>query len=219
MSIASFAIAEVLRLEAKPIVDTAKIRRMNKGFFSVYGGTFGKRVRLLRQERGWSQVQLSIEVEKFGASAKSAWISELENSEENKFPSPEVIIAFAEALATTTDFLMLRSDNPEPSNSTPELHWSQEADEAGRLIDSLPDEAWRKMALVEVQKVADEWREIRRQDAELVELVRRVEKSGGAVAAAIVQNYITARLDALSRRSDRSRVVDKLSDERTDIGK
>lgn len=212
MSIVNFAVAENLMLYAKPIVNPGTIVRMNSKFFSTYGSTFGKRARLLRQERGWTQIQMSEELEKNGVSAKSAWISELENADENKFPSIDVMIAYAKVFNVPTDFLLLLSDNPEKPNGSHELHWSPEVDEAGGIIDALPPD-WRVEALGAVKKIRSEYEEIQRQDKEISAWLDRVEAAGGGVARAIAEQFARSYLQRLSRSGRALSVIDEVSTE------
>lgn len=166
-----------------------------------------RRIELLRNRRCWTQIQLAEEMARRGVRITSAWISELEDDKKNRAPSMKVLVALAKALRTTTDFLLLLTNDPNPNQ--PIVSRSPEADEAGMLMDSLPDESWRKVALLEMRKVIEEWQEIERQDRELTELVQRVEQVGGDVAATIVEDYIASRLTLLSRgRGDTANEID-----------
>jgi transcriptional regulator with XRE-family HTH domain len=60
---------------------------------------FGRRVRELRHERGWTQEQLAFE-----AGVKRAYISEVENGQRNV--SLDVVEKLAKALGVAADSLM-----------------------------------------------------------------------------------------------------------------
>ena len=61
---------------------------------------FGKRVREVRHERGWTQEQLAFE-----AGVKRAYLSEIENGQRNV--SLDVVEKLATALGVSPDSLML----------------------------------------------------------------------------------------------------------------
>lgn len=61
---------------------------------------FGRRVREVRHERGWTQEQLAFE-----AGVKRAYLSEVENGHRNV--SLDVVEKLAQALGVTADQLML----------------------------------------------------------------------------------------------------------------
>ncbi len=72
--------------------------------------TTGKRVRALRQHHGWTQQELSSRLTTLDAKITNSQISHIEAS--NKNPSIAVLAALARALGTTTDYLLLCSDDP-----------------------------------------------------------------------------------------------------------
>lgn len=74
--------------------------------------TFGQRLRLVRQARGVNQTDLVKALEeKHGIEIGRSYISTLEQSKVGKMPNGEVIAGLAKELGTTSDFLLLLSDD------------------------------------------------------------------------------------------------------------
>lgn len=78
--------------------------------------TFGKRLRWLRIERGIDQKELTKALAFRGVDIGQSYISTLERSE-NRMPTGQVIAGLALELQTTSDYLLLLSDNPFPCQS------------------------------------------------------------------------------------------------------
>lgn len=74
--------------------------------------TVGKRIRILRQDLGFKQAQLVNELEKQGIEVGRSYISELERTD--KVPSGTVLAGLAKVLGTTTDYLLMLTDDPIP---------------------------------------------------------------------------------------------------------
>lgn len=203
MSIGNFAINELFSEPVEKIVHNSTIRNMSEEFFGAYGGTFGKRIRLLRQDRQWTQIKLAEEARAYGVDIRNTWISELENADENKLPSIDVVIAFAKLLGTTTDFLLLLSNDPKPPNNNTDPHWSEQADEAAGLIDLMPGK-WRSRALKLVRDLDAEYRLALRQSQEIAEMLERVESVGGREARTIIERFIQSRRNDLPGDDDMS---------------
>lgn len=72
--------------------------------------TTGKRIRALRNDYHLTQEELTRQLNKAGVDAGRSYISILENS--SKVPSGEVIQALARVLKTTSDYLLLLTDDP-----------------------------------------------------------------------------------------------------------
>lgn len=72
--------------------------------------TVGKRIRILRQDLGLSQEGLTYELAQKGVEIGRSYISELERT--SKVPSGEVIAGLARVLGTSTDYLLMMTDNP-----------------------------------------------------------------------------------------------------------
>ena len=87
---------------------------MTKQFFD----TVGKRIRLLRQDLDLNQATLVSELKKLGVEIGSSYISELERTD--KVPSGTVLAGLARVLGTTTDYLLLLTDDPNPPHEQEE---------------------------------------------------------------------------------------------------
>lgn len=72
--------------------------------------TTGKRIRLLRGDLDLTQEELTRQVKKLGVDVGRSYISILENSD--AIPSGEIIQGLARVLHTTTDYLLLLTDDP-----------------------------------------------------------------------------------------------------------
>jgi len=105
------------------------------GVMNAHFNTLGKRVRILRNAKGWNQAKLVEELDKVGAQIGRTYISKLETS--NVIPSGEVVKALADVLGTTADFLLLRIDDEEPFKPVEPVYFSEEADEIATIVDSL----------------------------------------------------------------------------------
>jgi len=95
--------------------------------------TTGQRIRQLREEKGWSQGNLLVQLHKTIDSDDDkvlarATLSRYEN--DIRAPTQWVLIALAEVLDTTTDYLLCLSDEPHPQ---PESGQSPYADLTQKL--------------------------------------------------------------------------------------
>ncbi len=72
--------------------------------------TTGKRIRLLRGDLDLTQEELTRQVKKLGVDVGRSYISILERSD--SVPGGEVIRGLAQVLHTTTDYLLLLTDDP-----------------------------------------------------------------------------------------------------------
>jgi len=75
----------------------------------------GKRIRALRDDRGWNQTDFVDILKKNGTEIRRSTMSSIENDVNN--PSVEVLITIAKTLGTTTDYLLVLSDDPFPQQS------------------------------------------------------------------------------------------------------
>lgn len=93
--------------------------------------TTGKRIRMLRTGRGLSQLELSRELKKHGVDVNNTFISQIENAplegeaggddrEKIKRPPLTLVVAAAKVLGTSTDFLLLVTDDPSPAEANTE---------------------------------------------------------------------------------------------------
>jgi transcriptional regulator with XRE-family HTH domain len=119
----------------------AECSTMNDMTSAHFFGTMGKRLRILREERGLNQTELARLMDGIGAGVDPSYLSQIES--DAKMPRLPVLVAIARALGTTTDYLLLLSDDPAPPQAQAEpetpVFFSAEADEAARLIDAMPE--------------------------------------------------------------------------------
>lgn len=115
--------------------ENATIADMNT---TDYLGSMGKRLRIHREEMGLSQIDLVDRMRTYGVDVKSQHISGLERS--GKSPSVQVLAAIARALETSTDYLLMLTDDPRPidERDVAIAGFSPEADELARIVDGLP---------------------------------------------------------------------------------
>lgn len=122
------------------MVTSVRHQRRGKGRFMNLD-TFGKRLRLLRQDRGMSQIDLRERMEKeCGVSIGGAYISELERGDGT--PVLKVAAAMAKVLDVSLDYLALLHDDASVSyrrQPTP-VYFSLEADEVAQLVDAMQPE-------------------------------------------------------------------------------
>lgn len=85
---------------------------MTTGFFD----TVGKRVRALRQDQSMNQTELTQWLSGIGVDINSSYISQIENM--GKIPSAEVLVGLARILKTSTDYLLMLTDDPEPPRNS-----------------------------------------------------------------------------------------------------
>lgn len=76
----------------------------------------GKRIGVLRKEKGLNQLQLVERLNKRGVSVARSSMSEIENDVTN--PSLALLGEIVKELGTTSDYLLLLSDDPFPPQST-----------------------------------------------------------------------------------------------------
>lgn len=106
----------------------------------------GERIAWLRMFiQKWDQGELARRV-----SRPQSYISAVEKGK--KKPSYKLLVLTADALNTTTDYLLLRTDNPSPIEDSKPTFYSEEAEIAARIIDELP-ERYRAECLRQVQTV------------------------------------------------------------------
>jgi transcriptional regulator with XRE-family HTH domain len=168
---------------------------MNANFMD----TFGKRVRLLRRDRKWTQGKLRDEIEKCGAVVQRSYISKMESSEQ--IPSGEVVRAIALALDTTTDFLLMLTDDHRARTEDAELDaldaWSEEAEEVAQLVDAMkPDRRRDAVAVIHALYQADSTQSaiLRRYDI----IMNRIRDRRGDAGAASAEDELLRLIDSWS---------------------
>lgn len=80
--------------------------------------TTGKRIRMLRTGHELSQLDLAKLLEAHGVQVGNSFISQVETS--GKQPPLEMVVALAKVLGTTTDFLLMVSNDPLPDDTAKE---------------------------------------------------------------------------------------------------
>lgn len=76
----------------------------------------GKRIKILRGEKGWNQGDFIQELSRLGSDIKQSSMSQIEN--DINYPSMDLMINIVKALDTTADYLLLLSDDPFPPHTT-----------------------------------------------------------------------------------------------------
>ena len=149
----------------------------------------GKRIRALRNEREWSQTELAKMLEGYGEAVTPSYISQIEGI--GKIPSTSVLVALARCLETTTDFILMLTDDPQrPSDAENINYISPEADEMAQVMDSMPADMRQFVMSMTRQYIAyqsrrnvDEWRDV----------LAMVESSVGADARRRIESLLLAR--------------------------
>lgn len=94
--------------------------------------TIGGRIRILRDDRGLTQKELA---RSLGIS--NEYLSQIELGK--KKPNAGHLVALADMLNTSVDFLLLRTDDPSPLGQDDEgQNMTPEADTVAKLVDNLP---------------------------------------------------------------------------------
>lgn len=144
----------------------------------------GKRIRIMREERGINQTELAEELE-----VAPSYVSQLEK--DRREPSVDVLVKLVKQLKTSADYLLMLSDEPDKAAGRAlDRYISPEADTVAEIIDSLPM-ASRTMMLALTRIVADHERQ--RTDEEFSNLLGYVESTLGRVARQQVEQAFIAR--------------------------
>ena len=103
-----------------------QVQRLDPQISALFNTT-GKRIRMLRVGRGLTQVELSEALKDYGVQVNNTFISQIENGLADKDgdgrpkqPSMKMLAGLAQVLGTTTDFLLLLSDNPSLHGDDPQ---------------------------------------------------------------------------------------------------
>jgi transcriptional regulator with XRE-family HTH domain len=154
--------------------------------------TFGKRVRILRQERGWTQNQLIDALKTVGVDIGRSYVSEWERTD--KMPSGEVVAALARVLETTADYLLLLTDDAEIVENTQEVDAiSEEAEEVAHIVDSMtPERRADVLAIVRALHNEDtaESTALKRYDIIMEKIRRRDGDAGVARAEELLRRFL-----------------------------
>lgn len=137
--------------------------------------SFGRRFQLLRQDKDLSQTAIAAMLHSYGIDITPSHLSLVEKNKRNV--SIDLLVALARLLETSTDYLLVLTDDPTPADKKEIVPYlSREADDMAQLMDSLPPET-RRMLLAaahawvqhERQRISDEW----------VSLLSAIERSVG----------------------------------------
>jgi len=113
---------------------------------AAFFDTMGKRVRILRDDKDLNQTELAQLMAQVGAPIDPSYLSQIEG--DTKMPRLPVLRAIAQTLETTTDYLLLLTDDPAIPASAPEPDAghgvSVEAQEIANLVDALPPRRQRR---------------------------------------------------------------------------
>lgn len=154
--------------------------------------TFGKRVKVLRIDRGLSQIELRDAMKKHGVDIGETYISELERSA--KMPMLDVAAAMAQALGITVDYLALIVEEALPLERVEaEPHYmTPEADEVARLVDDMSKEQRGLVAeLARTLTLPPQNRQQRR--ATTIEILESVEREFGFDARQDIEKRVRGR--------------------------
>lgn len=152
--------------------------------------TFGKRLRVLRMDRGLSQIELRTEMEeKHGVDIGETYVSELERT--NKMPSLEVAAAMAKTLKISLDYLALLTDDSVSSylRETAVQYLSEEADEVASMVDTMPPDQ-RGIAVTFVRNLLALPSDRQRRQAEMKDMLESVERQLGKDARDAVERIV-----------------------------
>lgn len=154
-------------------------------YYATKFGTMGKRIEARLVALGMNQTDLHEELRRRGVQVSRSFISQIVS--DNKGIKIEKLAAFADALETTTDHLLLRRDDPEPFKEREPEYFSEEADKIARLVDEMPV-SMRTIMLQIITLTLDETK--KRQRDEFERLLRTVENSVGREARRQVEAAI-----------------------------
>lgn len=159
--------------------------------------SFGRRVRLLREDMGLTQGELRDEMERLtGVSIGGSYLSQLERGKSSgKMPSLEVAVGLARTLGCSLDYLAQLSDDPASSKQAPQdsSYLSEEADLIAEIVDKLSPPA--RIVILQTVRIAAE--------AERTGLSRRLEefKMLLQLVEAIAGGEVRRRVEAELRRA------------------
>lgn len=142
--------------------------------------TFGKRLRVLRQDRGLSQIDLRDNLKVYAVDIGETYISELERTD--KMPSLQVAVGMAKVLNVSVDYLGLLVDEAKSFRPEPKLEYiTPEADELAQLADTMSAEQ-REMLLGMARSIMSPLVEQRRMREGVRVMLDSVERREGILA-------------------------------------
>ena len=150
--------------------------------------TTGERIQWLRKRKGLTQVELA---KRLGVS--NVFLSDMEKGIK---PPIERVVQLAGLLGTTSDFLLLLTDDPMPRNGEDEpIYFSSEADEIARLIDAMPP--WKRSEALHMVRAVSAYNDeaVKRAEAAADDIRRQLRFAESVVGGDVVR----AISDALAR--------------------
>lgn len=118
--------------------------------------TFGKRVRILREDMGLTQEDVINRLAAQGIKMRQSYLSEIERTD--KTPTGDMVAGLAKVFNTTTDYLLLLNDDPSPPTPVQQQMLDLARNEKERelleeLVDLIRDipEGQQRLALEAVQ--------------------------------------------------------------------
>ena len=132
--------------------------------------SFGKRLRVLRLDLGLTQGEVLEQMESAGVKIGQSYISDMERTD--KLPNGEVLVGLAKVLHTTTDYLLLLSDDPTPA---------QESET--RLVLDVEDRRERELLQEALELIQDLPPAEQRIAVEAILLIKRASHTGGPTGA------------------------------------
>lgn len=139
---------------------------------SRFSNTTGKRAKLLRMDLGLRQGDVAEMV-----GIRHPYLSEIESDKAR--PTADVIAKLAQALHTTTDYLLLLTDDPKVPQDAEPTHISEEAEQAARMIDEMSDKEIRAQALRAVTGIHAHYSERVQKERLVRDLLNLIERSNG----------------------------------------
>ena len=126
--------------------------------------TFGKRVRILREDMGLTQEDVINRLASQGIKMRQSYLSELERTD--KTPTGDMVAGLAKVFNTTTDYLLLLNDDPSPPTPVQQ-----------QMLDLARNEKERELLEELVDLIRDIPESQQRLALEAVQIIRRASRS------------------------------------------
>lgn len=126
--------------------------------------TFGKRVRILREDMGLTQEDVINRLAAQGIKMRQSYLSEIERTD--KTPTGDMVAGLAKVFNTTTDYLLLLNDDPSPPTPVQQ-----------QMLDLARNEKERELLEELVDLIRDIPESQQRLALEAVQIIRRASRS------------------------------------------
>ena len=126
--------------------------------------TFGKRVRILREDLGLTQGHVINRLAEYGVKMRQSYLSLLERTD--KTPPGDMVAGLAKVFNTTADYLLLLNDDPSPPTPVQK-----------QMLDLARNEKEREMLEELVDLIRDIPEDQQRLALEAVQIIRRASRS------------------------------------------